>query len=128
MKPQYHINMTPFIDILLVLLIVLMLSARTLAEEELNLSLPRISRKSQETNSQNTAIELILNRNEDIFINGEELTKLSQLPEKLSLFSEEQPILIKADANLKYETIFSIIQQIHLANFSKISLLGLEKE
>jgi biopolymer transport protein ExbD len=121
---SYQINMTPFIDILLVLLIVLLLSARTLAEKGLSVNLPQLSKGENVTES--VPIFLNLHLDQQMTLNGESVSH-EHLIENLSSFSNQQQIVLKADASLSYEDVFRVINRLHSAGFSRLALIGVEK-
>jgi biopolymer transport protein TolR len=62
-----EINVTPLVDIMLVLLIIFMLTAQLIAKQAIEIDLPRAS---QSTAMQPTTISLALTRDGDLFLNG----------------------------------------------------------
>ncbi len=124
-RQMSEINVTPFVDVMLVLLIVFMVTAPLLtAGVEVNLpnaDAPAIS----ETN--NRPIEVTLNAKGEIFV-GETQVSVKKLPSLLKSVASEnikdQKIFVRGDQGIEYGQVMGIISIINKAGFSKIALLS----
>ena len=120
-KPE--LNTTPLVDVMLVLLAILMVTAPVLEYEE-NINLPKGSRsqKVQETKK----IDILLTNKRVIIINKKKYEFLN-FADSFVLFSNNKnrdtPVHIRADKNLKYEDIIYILKTVKEAGFFKVALI-----
>jgi len=120
-KPE--LNITPLVDVMLVLLAILMVTAPVLEYEE-NINLPKGSRsqKVQETKK----IDILLTNKRVIIINKKKYEFLN-FADSFVLFSNNKnrdtPVHIRADKNLKYEDIIYILKTVKEAGFFKVALI-----
>ncbi|WP_276883529.1 ExbD/TolR family protein [Campylobacter cuniculorum] len=120
-KPE--LNITPLVDIMLVLLAILMVTAPSITYEE-KINLPQ---GSQKTSSSPTLKSLIvsINANKEIFINQDKFDFLSfadNLAQKKSQFNLDDPVFIRADKNLKYDDVIFVLRNIKNLGFNKVAL------
>ena len=115
-----EINITPFTDVLLVLLIIFMVSATFLTQSAFNIKLP-------ETVSKTAAglQGLIVTIKADSIIIGD--TEVSQdiLAIKLEQEAKAKPgqkVIIMADSKIPYGTVINVMDKLKQAGFSSISL------
>ncbi|KAF8818411.1 ExbD/TolR family protein [Rickettsia endosymbiont of Cardiosporidium cionae] len=122
-KPIYQINVTPVIDVMLVLLVVFMLTAKSLLNG-VDVNLPKNNAKSIE--NYDTPIVLTINKEGKIYIFEQEIAK-NDLKKKLSnILKEKQDdrIFIRGDQNLSYGFISNIMVEIYNAGFTKLSMIS----
>ena len=122
--PLTEINITPLVDVLLVLLIVLMVCAPSI-HSAISQELP--ADQSQEFNNNNQSITISINQNGDYFLE-EKLSDLKDLDNHLAEIAKQnnkQEIYLKADKNTVYSNItalLSILQKYNLTNISFITI------
>ena len=120
-KPD--LNITPLVDVMLVLLAILMVTAPVLEYEE-NINLPRgsKSRKLQ----QNKKIDILINDKRVITVNKIRY-KFLNFADSFVLLSKEKdrdvPVHIRADKDLKYEDVVYILKTVKEAGFFKVALI-----
>ncbi len=121
-KPD--LNITPLVDVMLVLLAILMVTAPVLEYEE-NINLPKGSKsvKLQENNK----IDILVNRDKIININNKDQYEFDNFSDNFVLFSKDRdrntPVHIRADKNLKYEDVVYILKTVKEAGFFKVALI-----
>jgi len=120
-KPD--LNITPMVDVMLVLLAILMITAPVLEYEE-NINLPKGS-KSQKI-QQNTKITILVNSKRLITVNKSQY-KFLNFADNFILFSKDKdrntPVHIRADRNLKYDDVVYILKTVKEAGFFKVALI-----
>lgn len=121
-KPD--LNITPLVDVMLVLLAILMVTAPVLEYEE-NINLPKGS-KSQKL-QQNNKIDILVNNERNIKINNKNSYKFINFADNFVLYSKDKdrntPVHIRADKNLKYEDVVFILKTVKEAGFFKVALI-----
>lgn len=120
-KPD--LNITPLVDIMLVLLAIMMVTAPVIEFEE-PINLPKGSKSSQ---VQAVAkIDIIITADRVITMNKNK-TEIKNFPDSFLLFSTGKdkltPIYIRADKSLKYDDIVFILKSVKEAGFFKVSLV-----
>lgn len=124
-----EINVTPLVDVMLVLLIIFMITAPMMTQG-LDVDLPEITSKSlrQEENP----IVITLDKEGTISINSIPLARDLLLQELQKKYKENQnqPIFLKADRNVPYGNVVTVMSDIKSVGFDKIGMITkpLEKE
>ncbi|MBN2963689.1 biopolymer transporter ExbD [Sulfurospirillum sp. T05] len=116
------LNITPLVDVMLVLLAILMVTTPTLVYEE-NISLPDGSQKVAV--SQLPEIEIRADADRKIFIKNDAFTYASFADNFILYgegFSKDTPVYIKADKRLFYEDVMYILKSVKEAGFHKVAL------
>ncbi|WP_457641837.1 ExbD/TolR family protein [Persephonella sp.] len=107
-KEISEINMTPFVDIILVVLIIFMATATFIVEGKIPLNLPKAETGEPKEIKVNR-IEITLLKSGEIFINGEK-TDPDKLEDKLRFFREKDNIVIlRIDQDIKFQKVVSLI-------------------
>ncbi len=126
-RPMAEINVTPFVDVMLVLLIVFMVAAPLLTAG-VPVDLPKSKAKAIQ-DEDNKPIEVTLNKNGKIYIGETEMTdKVLRL--RLQAMTEgnaDRRIYIRADKTLEYGRVMRIIGDINAAGFTKVALISENK-
>ncbi len=120
-KPE--LNITPLVDIMLVLLAILMVTAPVIEFEE-TLNLPTGSKSQQ---AQDVAkIDIIITKDRVVTLNKNKV-EISNFADNFLLFSkgkdQNTPIYIRADKDLKYDDIVFVLKSVKEAGFFKVALV-----
>ena len=122
-SPMAEINVTPFVDVMLVLLVVFMITAPLLtAGVPINLPSSDAKPINQESND---PIEISVDRNNKIFIGDAEIERAKLIP-LLGAMTRSNPnrqIYIRGDKAINYGQVADILGAVSGAGFSKISLI-----
>ncbi len=120
-KPD--LNITPLVDVMLVLLAILMVTAPVMEYEE-QITLPKGSMTKQISDVKN--INIILQNNRVIKLNNESY-QIDTFADNFLLYSngldKETPIHIRADQTLAYSDVVLILKIVKQAGFSRVSLV-----
>ena len=121
---QHEINVTPFIDVMLVLLIIFMVAA-PLATVSIPVDLPAVAAKSAKVDD---PVYLTLEKDFTLSL-GNEVVDRELLPDVLKTqnISKEQPIFLRADSKVEYGELMAIMNLLAKAGYSKVALVGLEQ-
>jgi biopolymer transport protein TolR len=122
-QPVNEINMTPFIDIMLVLLIIFMITAPLLTVG-IEVDLPDTQAGTMNENVEPLVISI--NRNKTVFI-METQTELKALVPRLQAITKnnrETTIYIQADRTIPYSILMDVMGRLNKAGFKKVGLIG----
>lgn len=121
-----EINVTPFIDVVLVLLIVFMV-ATPLATSVIPVQLPSITQAPSVVQPE-APLYVTLQKDHSLYI-ANHLIQQAALRETLLRETKqnlETKILIKADSEIDYGIVIDLLNQIRMAGYRKIGLAGLQ--
>jgi len=121
--PLAEINVTPMVDVMLVLLVIFMVTAPLLTVG-VPLDLPK-SRASQLTEPKKPVI-ISLNRDAEVFI-GDERIGADQLELRLAALAAEDPnriVYFRGDKANTYAQLMETLGLVNQAGFSKVSLVA----
>ncbi|WP_372004150.1 TonB system transport protein ExbD [Tistrella mobilis] len=122
---SHEINVTPFIDVMLVLLIIFMVAA-PLATVDVPVNLPT----STATPQPRPAKPVFLTIKQDLSLAlGEEAVPRDQLRAALDKATQNNPderILLRADQSVDYGQLMGVMNELRTAGYLKIGLVGLE--
>lgn len=125
--PVSEINVTPFVDVVLVLLIIFMVAAPLLTVG-VPIDLPETQAKA--LNQQTEPITISVNRDGKVFIQENEIGVESILPqlEAISQNGYEERIFVRGDRDADYGTVMKIMARISAAGYKKIGLVTLQEQ
>ena len=119
-KPE--LNITPLVDVMLVLLAIMMVVAPTLIYEE-NISLPQSSKTKQLAKI--PPVHIVIDKNKNLKVNKDTFL-LNAFMDNFSLYSKKldlkATVLISADKNLDYGVVMSVLAAVKQAGFTSVSL------
>lgn len=118
-----EINVTPMVDVMLVLLIIFMVAAPML-EQGVDVDLPK-TKKSSSVSVDSKPIVLSVNQGGEIFIGSDRVRNLERYLDNLP---KDKQILLKADQRIPYGKIADIITIIRTAKFTKLGLVTQEAQ
>ena len=123
-----HINTTPLIDVLLVLIIMIIITMPIqLNKLDLNLSQGKGGSKIREN-----IVLINIKRDDTVFLNGKNIGKsrdgIRRSLEELYINSPEAFLRLKVDANTKYSSIVKILSETVRAGFKSVDLPSTNRE
>ena len=121
--PMSEINVTPFVDIMLVLLIIFMVAAPLLSVG-IEVDLPNTEAKPLETEKERP-LTLTLDGESNLFINEVKIEK-SELRSKLLAIKKEREsdeIYLRASKDIEYQNVAAILALVSNIGYSQISLV-----
>jgi biopolymer transport protein TolR len=117
------INVTPLVDVMLVLLIIMMLIAPML-QKGVPVTLPQASNGEQKPDTQDQTVVSIDSRNQ-FWVNGLQYSK-DEFASKVQTVLEdkkEKIVLIKADTDARYSAIMEAMDALRAAHIEDIALI-----
>jgi biopolymer transport protein TolR len=121
-KPLAEINVTPLVDVVLVLLIIFMVTAPML-QMGIDVNLPRV--KAKTINVSEEKLVLTINGKQEIYIN-EFKTTLPDLSAKLeSIFKTrtDRELFMRADKEVPYGYVVQVMSEVRKAGIDKLGMI-----
>ena len=120
-KPE--LNITPLVDVMLVLLAILMVIAPNIVYEEL-IKLPQGS--AQKQLEKKPPIHIVITKEGEISVNKRKYMNLSSFVDSFInesvTFDKKASVTISADRSLQYDTVMRVLGAVKGAGFSEVSL------
>ncbi|TXE88480.1 biopolymer transporter ExbD [Campylobacter volucris] len=126
-KELNEINVTPFIDIMLVLLIIFM-AVTPIVTNSLKIELPKSSKQSEE--KPKNPIVVYIDKNGEIAINDTKTTleKINSIINDKSKNNKEEIIYFHIDKVTQYEQIMQVIGKVREEGYVKIALVSQKEQ
>ena len=122
-RPLAEINVTPLVDVMLVLLIVFMVAA-PLMTSGVTVDLPKTN--AAPLNQDNEPLTVSLDAQGRVFLQETELP-MSELVTKLRAMSQDRPdrrIFVRGDRGIAYGRVMEVMATITRGGFTKVALLA----
>ena len=126
-KALSQINVTPFVDVMLVLLIVFMITAPLLTVG-VSVDLPKT--KASQLNAKGDPIVISIKQNGELFIQERAVEDIQLLPRLVAIASGNKNlrIYVRGDKNVSYGIVLDTIAKIKQSGFKKVALVAKLKE
>jgi len=117
-----EINVTPMVDVMLVLLIIFMISA-PLMQQGIQVNLPKT--KSEALSETSKQLTIVVDKNRRILINKKRIKRGTLRKRLIAIASvtPDMPVFIQADAELNYGFVARVIAEIKKANLHRVGLV-----
>jgi biopolymer transport protein ExbD len=119
--PLAAINIIPFVDIVLVLLVIFMLTSATIVRASLKVDLPRAASGGSRVES---TLNLVLTRRAELYLDGRRLSlaEAAQAVRRQSATSPRTQAVISADRGVEYGRVVELIDLIKQNGLTAFSL------
>ena len=126
-RQNADINVTPFVDILMVLLVIFMVAVPT-AVTSIKLDMPLASSHTTPTKP----VAIAIQASGALFLAGQ-ATRLDTLPQDLTARFDangqagaraDQRVMISAQADVPYETLMGVVNVVHKGGWTKVGIIN----
>jgi biopolymer transport protein TolR len=128
-KVNSNINVTPMVDVMLVLLIIFMVITPML-NNKVNVDLPTVSASTtMENANKEDAITVAVTRDNKTFLGGDQVnlgdlgSKVADLEAKKTNPTDDKSVYLRADQRANYGKVMDTIDSIRTAGVSELNLL-----
>ena len=120
LKKYDSINVIPFIDVLLVLLTIVLMTSTFISKGIIPISLPRAS--NADNIKVNKEIIIIIKEDGTLYCNND-IEGLDNIKEHILQFPKDTPIHINSDKNAKFDIFVSVLNMLKQYEYSSISIV-----
>ncbi len=116
------INVTPFVDVMLVLLIIFMVTAPMMVQG-VDVALPEVSAKPMVTEKENLTVTI--DRESNIYINDFKVRMdfLKEKLEKILAGKTDREVFFRADKDVPYGVVVGVMAEIKAAGVEKLGMV-----
>ena len=123
--PQANINVTPLVDVMLVLLVIFMVTAPML-QQGVDVNLPKAKTGSLEGKAEQVVISI--DKDGKVFVGKDNEIPLDNLAPKIKAILEAKKeagnkVYIKGDTNINYGKIMEVMSALHQGGVDQIGLV-----
>ena len=121
-KPLADINVTPLVDVVLVLLIIFMVTAPML-QMGIDVNLPRVESKSVDVSEEK--VVLTINNAREIFINKNRISVTDLRARLANLMSSriDREVFLRADRSVPYGFVVEVMSEIRRAGVDRLGMI-----
>ena len=121
-EPMSEINVTPFVDVMLVLLIIFMVTAPLLTVG-VQVDLPESNADSLQ--SDNEPLELTISKDGNIYIQETEINIKELIPKLIAITDNrlDTKIYVRGDEVINYGKVMRVLGELSGSGFSKVALI-----
>ena len=124
--PVASINVTPLVDVMLVLLVIFMVTAPML-QQGVEVNLPKAT--TAPLSGSTEQVVLSIDKSGDVFLGAGNKVELDEIPAKVGAVmqsrpEEERKIYIRADTDIPYGRIMEVMGKLHEGGIHQIGLIS----
>jgi len=117
------INVTPLVDVMLVLLIIFIITIRVIIQQ-VPVQLPKATNLPTQTKPEN--ITIAIDKEGDIFWNTQKLASTDELKQKLRVAAREEPqpeVHIRGDSDVRYQFVGQVLVATQQIGIRKVAFI-----
>ena len=121
-KVVSDINITPFTDVVLVLLIIFMITTPMLSQHQIKINLPEAAETNER--SEDKIIEVTIDKDGFVYVDGTQYHNEYvdyAIKDKVTKYPD-RPVVIKGDRDIKYDLVVNVMDKAKKAGVSKFGL------
>lgn len=122
MKKIDSLNLIPFIDIMLVLLVIVLTTATFLQQNHLSVDIPKVAGDTSASAINKNDIIISIKNDNKIFLDENEVS-LEQLRFHISRISKDSHIVLNGDKKSNFEVFAKIMAMLESLEFSNLYIL-----
>ena len=129
-RPMHEINIVPYVDVMLVLLVIFMVTAQLITPGVVDL--PSVSKAA---NAPATVMEIVIREDKSVTLRVRDAQgalaeerrlargELSRAVRERQAKNPERPVLIAADKDVRYEAVLNVMDELQRQQIRRIGLL-----
>lgn len=128
-RPMGEINVVPFIDVMLVLLVIFMITAPMLTQG-VQVDLPQVTSEPIEETEDRDPIVVSVDRDGQYYITlggDESPVSLDEVSERVIILLDRQPgtpVMVRGDRNVPYGQVVTLMSTLQTAGVSNVGLIS----
>lgn len=122
-SPIANINVTPFVDVMLVLLVIFMVTA-PIIQQGVEVNLPQA--KASPVEDQEDPLIVTISRDGQVYLNDNEMdpAELRSKLEAISRLNARKAVYLRADREVRYGSVMAAIGEIKAAGIERLGMIA----
>jgi len=122
--PISQINVTPLVDVMLVLLIIFMITA-SVGQQGITVSLPRAKARAQKIESSESVITVTIDDKLNIYVNNTPTTLAALGPDLRAIFAarKDKTVFLKSDRSISYGDFVNVVSVIKDSGLEELGMI-----
>lgn len=128
MKKMDSMNLVPFIDIMLVLLVIVLTTASFVSTSKLPINIPKVDENSSKTQEEikKKQVNITINNDGQYYID-DKLVSFDELKSTVSSYPKDTPIVLQGDKNSNLDSFVKILDLLQVNNLKELYILVEDK-
>lgn len=128
MKKIDSLNLVPFIDIVLVLLVIVLTSATFISRSHIDIDIPKVDNANSDTSKINKEDTIItINKDGEFFIN-DKMFDLAELESFVSTLPKDSSIVINGDKESNFNSFVTLMNMLQRLEYQNLFVLVNEED
>lgn len=121
-------NLVPFIDIMLVLLVIVLTTASFVSTSKLPINIPKVDENSSKTQEEikKKQVNITINNDGKYYID-DKLVSFDELKNTVSSYPKDTPIVLQGDKNSNLDSFVKILDLLQVNNLKELYILVEDK-
>lgn len=121
-------NLVPFIDIMLVLLVIVLTTASFVSTSKLPINIPKVDENSSKTQEEikKKQVNITINNDGKYYID-DKLVSFDELKSTVSSYPKDTPIVLQGDKNSNLDSFVKILDLLQVNNLKELYILVEDK-
>jgi biopolymer transport protein TolR len=123
-SPFSQINVTPLVDVMLVLLIIFMVTA-SVGQQGISVSLPKAKARSQKVSSDEKVITVTIDRSLQVYLNDTpiDLPDLGQRLQDIFATRKDKTVFLKSDKSVSYGDFVKVVAVVKDSGVEQLGMI-----
>lgn len=128
MKKMDSMNLVPFIDIMLVLLVIVLTTASFVSTSKLPINIPKVDENSSKTQEEikKKQVNITINNDGKYYIDDKAVS-FDELKNTVSSYPKDTPIVLQGDKNSNLDSFVKILDLLQINNLKELYILVEDK-
>lgn len=125
-----EINITPFTDVILVLLVIFMITTPLISQTNIKINLPEAKSGKPPQGNQNPQTEITITREGPVYLDGKVVTR-GEMKQELKEKAKENRdlgVIVRSDKSVKFQDIVNILDTLTELGITKLKIAATTEE
>jgi len=118
------INITPFTDVILVLLVIFMVTTPLISQSNIKVNLPTAKSKETSNKGQQAQAEITITREGVVYLDGKLVTR-KELKNQIQIIHENNPalsVMVRSDRFVRFQEIINVLDPLNELGITKLNI------